>query len=473
MIHMNKMAACTLAIIILLIVTFSQAGARQAQPENERLNWFTDARFGMFIHFGLYSIPAGVWEGEISGRNMYAEWIQKQGNWPHGIEDEKYQALAKQFNPIKFNADEWVLEAKNAGMKYMVITSKHHDGFALWPSEVSEFDVMDATPFQRDILGELAEACEKHGLKLGFYYSHWQDWKHPGGAKPPLGEFKSIPPPAQVSEEEFDKYWNEKCLPQVRELMVRYKPAIMWFDTWGDPPIITNDKVDELIALVRELDPNCLINSRILMKRPGIEEKVDFISMGDNSFPTETIQQPWETSGTMNHSWGHHLLDFYWKPTGVLLESLVGNVSRNGNFQLNIGPKVDGTFPKASIRRLREMGAWLFVNGEAVYATKPNPFTNRNWGYITWKEGPDNKAIIYLHVTRWPENHEITIPGFNHLPQKAYVLESREPVDFFPHHALHVKLPPLPVDKRITVIKMEMNLELFKTFATENPEITE
>lgn len=462
---MNRMyilSARMIALLVLIFTLLSQSGAQHIHTKSERLQWFTDARFGMFIHFGLYSIPAGVWEGEISGRNMYAEWIQKQGNWPHGIEDKEYQALAKQFNPVHFNAEEWVLEAKNAGMKYIVITSKHHDGFALWPSKVSDFNVMDATPFKRDILGELANACKKHGLKLGFYYSHWQDWKHPGGAKPPIDEFKSIPPPKQVSEQEFNTYWNEKCLPQVRELMENYKPAIMWFDTWGNPPIISDERVDELIALVHKIDPDCLINSRILMKRPGIEEKVDFISMGDNSFPTETIQQPWETSGTMNHSWGYHQRDYFWKPTGVLLESLVGNVSRNGNFQLNIGPKADGNFPKASIRRLREMGAWLYVNGESVYETKPNPFQNVNWGYITWRERKD-QALVYLHVTEWTDNHEITIPAFRYLPDKAYVLESKEPVEFFPHHTLHVKLPALPVDKRITVIKLEMDLELFKS----------
>jgi alpha-L-fucosidase len=461
MIYFNKMSARMAVILVLVSATILQTRAGYIPAPSEQLKWFTDARFGMFIHFGLYSIPAGVWEGEISGRNMYAEWIQKQGNWPHGIEDKEYQALTNQFNPANFNAEEWVLEAKNAGMKYMVITSKHHDGFALWPSEVSDFDVMDATPFKRDILGELADACEKHGLKLGFYYSHWQDWKHPGGAKPPADQFKSIPPPKQVSEQEFNNYWNEKCLPQVRELMENYKPAIMWFDTWGDPPIITDERVDELIALVREIDPECLINSRILMKRPGIEKKVDFISMGDNSFPTETIEQPWETSGTMNHSWGYHQLDYFWKPTGVLLESLAGNVSRNGNFQLNIGPKADGTFPKASTRRLREMGAWMFVNGEAVYATKPNPFRNVNWGYITWKEKKD-RALVYLHVTEWTDNHEIAIPGFRYLPDKAYVLETGEPVQVFPHHTLHVNLPDVPVDKRITVIALELDKELFR-----------
>lgn len=426
------------------------------------LQWFVDARFGMFIHFGLYSIPAGVWKGEISGRNMYAEWIQKQGNWPYGISDAEYQSLAKQFNPVYFNAEEWVREAKNAGMKYIVITAKHHDGFALWHSKVSEFNVIDATPFKRDILKELKEACGKHEIKLGFYYSHWQDWEHPGGAKPPIGEFKSVPPPKQVSSNEFNNYWKNKCLPQVKELMENYEPAIMWFDTWADPPVLTNQHVDELIELVKSIDADCLINSRILMKRKDIEKKVDFISMGDNSFPTETIEQPWETSGTMNLSWGYHKLDYHWEQTGSLLSKLIGNASRNGNFQLNIGPKADGTFPKASIRRLREIGAWLYVNGEALYGAHPNPFGNVDWGYITWKTTGKNSVKLYLHVTEWPEDLLLNVPGLNDLPAKVYVLESEQNLAYLPdHNSLQIKLPVAPVDTKLTVIVVEIEKELF------------
>ncbi len=447
-------------ILIFIVLLIMLAGgdylmAQEKPASKERVDWFTDARFGMFIHFGLYSIPAGVWDGEISGRNMYAEWIQKQGNWPYGIPDDEYQALANEFTPEKFNAEEWVLEAKNAGMKYMVITSKHHDGFALWPSEVSEFDVMDATPFKRDILGELNEACKRHGIKLGFYYSHWQDWEHPGGAKPRVEEFKSVPPPEQVSDEMFEKYWQEKCLPQVKELIENYQPALLWFDTWGKPEIITDERLNELIETVRDLDPNCLINSRILMKHPEIASKVDFLSMGDNSFPTETIEKPWETSGTMNHSWGYHKLDHHWEPAEGLLMKLVGNASRNGNFQLNVGPKGDGSFPVASTKRLREIGAWMYANGDAVYETDPNPYHNVDWGFITSKETADGKKL-FLHVTHWPENGEIVVSGPRYLPEKVYVLETGQALDFYPFHGLAVKLPQEMADNGIIVIVAEM-----------------
>lgn len=446
-----------ITFIFACIITLATGGYAQNQtaPQDPKLQWFTDARFGMFIHFGLYSIPGGVWEGRVSGRNMYAEWIQKQGNWPTGLNDKDYQALTKQFNPTKFNAEEWALEAKNAGMKYIVITSKHHDGFALWPSKVSKYDVVDATPFKRDILGELAKACKKHDLKLGFYYSHWQDWEHPGGAKPPLEEFKSIPPPVQVSHEQFEEYWQKKCLPQVLELIENYHPALMWFDTWGKPEIITDKRLDELIATVRKADPNCLINSRILMKHPEIADKVDFLSMGDNSFPTESIAKPWETSGTLNHSFGYHRLDYDWEPAQGLLRKLVGNVSRNGNFQLNVGPMPNGTFPKATVRRLREIGAWLAVNGEAVYATKSNPFGNVDWGYITCKPTANNAFKIYLHVTQWPKDGNLSFPALPQMPKRITLLETGQELDYRPHHNITVKLPQTPPDEKITVVVVE------------------
>jgi len=447
----------TLIILLVLVVNLSKGFG---QTQNTKVQWFVDSRFGMFIHFGLYSIPAGVWEGKIEGRNMYAEWIQKQGNWPAGIKDKDYQDLAKQFNPEKFSAERWVIEAKNAGMKYIIVTAKHHDGFALWPSKVSSFNVMDATPFKRDIIGELAKACDKFGLKLGLYYSHWQDWEDKGGAKPPM-EFKSVPPPVQVTDAQFGNYWKNKCLPQVRELIENYHPALLWFDTWGKPEVITDQRLDELINLVHRLDPNCLINSRILMGHPAISDKVDFLSMGDNSFPTTTIDQPWETPGTMNYSWGYHRLDYHWESTKSLLTKLVGNVSRNGNFELNVGPMADGTFPKASVHRLREIGAWLYVNGEAVFGASPSPFkgANPSWGFITYKKTEDNKIRTYLHVTKWPENRDLVVNGIRYLPEKVFVLETGQVLEWIPNPetSITIHLPYEPVDSNVTVIVLEMN----------------
>ena len=446
-----------LLAVLAVLVCVKTVSSQAVKAPTQKTQWFTDARFGMFIHFGLYSIPAGVWDGKISGRNMYAEWIQKQGNWPYGIADKDYQALTKQFNPAKFNAEEWVLEARNAGMKYIVITAKHHDGFALWPSKVSSYNVVEATPFKRDILGELRKACDKYQMKLGFYYSHWQDWEHEGGAKPPIDEFKSVPPPVQVTDAQFEKYWQQKCLPQVRELIENYHPAILWFDTWAKPEIITDKRLDELIGLVRKLDPNCLINSRILMRHPDIAQKVDFLSMGDNEFPSDIIQQPWETSGTMNYSWGYHQLDYHWETTQSLIAKLLGNVSRNGNFQLNIGPMADGTFPKASVRRLREIGAWLYVNGEAVYGAGPGVAKVDKWGFVTRKAQETNKNRLFLNIVNWPENRELVVKGIDRLPEKVYLLETGQKLDFipYPENGITIRLPHTAIDSNVTVLVVE------------------
>ena len=282
----------------------------------------------MFVHFGLYSLPGGVWEGQgDKGRNPYAEWIRYQMDWPapDGMTRAKYDTLLAKFNPTGFDADAWILEAKNAGMKYFIITAKHHDGFALWEIKVPGYNVVAATPFRRDILHELRAACTKHGIKFGFYYSHWLDWDDADGARPPWPEIKPDPTLRQPTQEEYDRYWEGKCLPQVKELLVNYSPDILWFDSWGDQraKFLTPARLSKLIGLVRETKPDCLINSRI-----GTDTGVDYVSMGDNEFPKTRLDRPWETSGTLNHSWGYSRIDFNWKPTGELLTHLVDNASR-------------------------------------------------------------------------------------------------------------------------------------------------
>ena len=343
-------------------------------------NWMAQTRFGMFVHFGLYSIPAGVWRGEAMGRNHYSEWIRTQWRWPEptaGIPRADYDVLLAQFNPTRFHAEEWIGQAARAGMRYFVITAKHHDGFALWDSAVSTYDLA-ATPFGatgRDLLGELAAACRQHGVKLGFYYSHWQDWEHAGGAVPPWPAMKNDPPRTQPSEAEFQRYWDEKCLPQVAELIARYQPDMFWFDTWGQAAKnqITPARRDQLIQLIRERAPLCMINGRIAAHAPA---GADFISMGDNQFPDakNAPKVPWETPGTMNHSWGYHRLDFQWKNFDRLLTSLVTNAHHGGAFTLNVGPLPDGSFPQAAKRRLQQFAAWMEINETALQPTERSPF---------------------------------------------------------------------------------------------------
>jgi len=350
----------------------------KAVQDNEK-NWMAQTRFGMFITFGLYSIPAGVWQGEGMGRNHYAEWIRAQWRWPQpgGIPKKDYDALLVQFNPTKFDADEWISLAAKAGMRYFVITTKHHDGFALWDSAVSDYDLA-ATPFGakgRDLLGELAKACRKYGVKLGFYYSHWQDWEHPGGALPPWPEMKNDPPLTQPTDEQFAKYWEGKCLPQVAELIERYQPAMFWFDSWGQGAKnqVTAARRDQLIKLIRDKAPNCMINGRIAAHDPT---GADFISMGDNHYPdaNNAPKVPWETPGTMNHSWGYSRLDFQWRTFDGLLDTLIANAHHGGAITLNVGPMGDGSFQQAAKRRLKEFAAWNEINESALQPTTRSPF---------------------------------------------------------------------------------------------------
>lgn len=357
----------------------------------EKADWFRNAKFGLFLHWGLYSQLEGSYAGHTlpdttlaNGRSWYAEWTEKRLEVPH----DEYRALEQSFNPTKYDADAWVKAAKDAGMRYLVITSKHHDGFALWPSAVGDYDISH-TPYGRDLLKPLVDACKKYGLRYGFYYSHWQDWDYPGGAVP---EWEK-----QVSDKKFEKYWQQKCLPQVRELIERYDPDLLWFDTWEGYNHITPARRDELIAMIRSLSSKCLINGRICFENPG--EDIDFLEMMDNDYPESILQRPWQTPATMQKSWGYHAHDFNWKSSKQMLEYLVGNISKGGNYLLNIGPKADGTFPLPSLRRLTEMGAWTHTFAEAIYNTQPvkDIIALPQHVYLTCRDNGNDKTV-YIFI---------------------------------------------------------------------------
>ncbi|WP_432797152.1 alpha-L-fucosidase [Poriferisphaera sp. WC338] len=429
------------------------------------VKWFTDARFGIFMHWGLYSIPAGVWKGKKMGRNWYSEWIRMQHNWPEpgGIPREEYDTLLDQFNPDKFNPNHWIKQFKEAGAKYFLITAKHHDGFALWPSKVSEYNVYDATPMKRDVLGELKEACDKHEIKMGFYYSHWLDWEHPGGGLPPWpsAENPNDPPMMQPSQKLYDEYWYGKCIPQVRELIENYDPKFFWFDSWNDKSemFLTEKRLDDLIGAVRDASGHCLVNSRIgtTWSHPKGDSIVDYLSMGDNEFPDTQIPRPWETSGTFNNAWACHKLDYSWKSSETLLKSLVDNASRGGNFQLNIGPNADGSFSPAMIRRLKEIGGWLIVNGEAVYGTSSTSLKDPAWGRIVKRDLPDGNTRLYCHVYDWVPNKNIDIDDLSCEPVKASVLETGEPIEVsVDKKIVSMMLTEHCPDDRISVIVLDV-----------------
>jgi alpha-L-fucosidase len=412
--------------------------------------WFSDARFGMFIHWGLYSNPAGVWKG-VKIKHGYSEWLQASERIPR----EEYRELAEQFNPDAFDADEWIREAKNAGMEYFLITAKHHDGFALWPTKASGYSVADATPFGRDILGELAAACQKYDIKLGFYYSHWQDWDGTGGdvfsTHTEKDEYR------HPTEEEFQAYWQNKCLVQVQELIENYDPWFLWFDSWNKDSfkLITPERQDELISLVRKLSDKCLVNSRIQFLAPS--EDVDYISTMDNSFPEEGFPKPWETSGTLNHSWAYHSMDYGWKPTRDLIKNLVKNASLGGNYQLNVGPMGNGCFQEAATKRLREIGTWMRVNGESVRGTTASSLGEMPWGRITSRRIDENRTSLYLHLWEFTPGTAVLLDGASGNPIEARVLETGQPIDVEPcEGGMLVRIPKELNRADLPVIRLDM-----------------
>ena len=301
------------------------APAQAPDPESDqakqaRLAWFREAKYGLFIHWGLYAIPAGQWQGaRVPG---IGEWIMFRARIPV----PEYEKLAQGFNPVKFDADAWVALAKDAGMKYIVITSKHHDGFALFDSKVSRWDVVDATPFKRDILKELAAACAKQGMPLGFYYSQAQDWHEANGA----GNTWDF---GADEKKDFDQYLRGKAEPQVRELLTGYGPvALVWFDT---PRMMSAERAQRFTDIVRQLQPKTLIDGRL-------GAAGDYVSTGDNVIPGQVQAAAWEVPATLNHTWGYRSDDHDWKSAGDVTFKLVDIVSKGGNYLLNVGPTAEG-----------------------------------------------------------------------------------------------------------------------------------
>jgi len=393
------------------------SAAQKELTKDERMGWWRDARFGMFIHWGLYAVPAGTYKGErVKG---IGEWIMNNGKIPVA----EYEKFAGQFNPIGYNANEWVRIAKNAGMKYIVITSKHHDGFCLWDSKTSNYDIMDATPFKRDILKELAAACKKQGVKLCFYHSI-MDWHHPDAQAPFYPNYNDT----NKSNPSFDRYVENYMKPQLAELVTNYGPlGVLWFDgewikDWTEP------KGQDLYAYVRGLQPSILINNRVGKGRQGMEglSKSDK-DAGDFGTPEQQVPATglpgvdWETCMTMNDTWGFKSYDDNWKSTEQLIQTLVDVAGKGGNFLLNVGPTPEGLIPEASVERLQGMGKWMAVNSESIYGTTASPFGRPEWGRCTAKA---NKR--YLHVFQWPANGQLTAPLAGASVERAYLLADRK-----------------------------------------------
>ncbi|WP_207512444.1 alpha-L-fucosidase [Longitalea luteola] len=457
---MKKLVSAIVLFCGLWQAVAAQTSARDVSRD-KRMEWWREARFGMFIHWGVYSVPAGYYNGQSIKR--IGEWIMNRGKIPV----EEYKAFAAQFNPVKYDPDAWVKMAKEAGMKYIVITAKHHDGFALFKSEASKWNMVDATPYVKDLLKPLAEACRKYGMKLGFYYSHAQDWTNPGGAaaRKVASEGWANPDsaaidaytaansghwdPAQTTKT-MAQYIDEVAVPQVKELLTNYGDvAILWWDT---PTNMTDEFAEKLNALLA-LQPNIITNDRL--KRPNFP--------GDYKTPEQRIPKEtdldgrdWETCMTMNNTWGFKKDDHEWKSAEVMIRNLIDIASKGGNYLLNVGPKADGTIPDESIARLQQVGAWMKVNGESIYGTKASPLAPLSWGRCTKKEQNGN-TILYLSVFNWPADKKLVVPGVTQPVTSATLLANgKKLATASSKNGLTITLPEQAPDKMASVIKLQV-----------------
>jgi alpha-L-fucosidase len=365
-----------------------------------RTDWFQQARFGMFVHWGLFSILAGEWKGE--DQPFYAEWIMQQAK----ISCDEYEPLAKQFNPQEYDAKKWVDAAKAAGMKYLVVTAKHHDGFCMYDTKLTDYNVVQGSPYGKDPMKELAAECAKAGITFCFYYSD-PDWRHPEfPAKYSQREFHGRPNP----DADLDKY-VEYVKGQLTELLTNYGPiGILWFDTGGafrGYPIADLLHSQEIIDLIHSIQPNCLVNNRLgLPADYGTPEQ---------RIPGKESKHMFEVCMTMNGHWGFHRKDENWKSAEMLIHNLVDIAGKGGNYLLNIGPDENGVIPPASESILREIGQWMDTYGDTIYGSEGVPFHRLEWGRCTTKPGR-----MFLHVFDWPSG-ALVVPGLRNKTGKAYL----------------------------------------------------
>ncbi len=334
----------------------------EGETTNSKLAWFQDAKFGMFIHWGVYSKLAGEW----NGKSGFGEFIMLSAKIPIS----QYEQVAKTLNPVEYNAEKWVLAAKQAGMQYIVITAKHHEGFAMFNSPSNPYNIVNFSAFKRDPIKELADACRKHGVKFGVYYSLGRDWHDPDVPTiwPTKGGRSNTWDFPNEDAKDFSKYFERKVKPQVTELITQYQPAIMWFDT---PDMINKEQSHELRALILKLDPACIINERI---GNGFGD----YSVLEQKGGDKIIPGIWETCMTMGKNWGYVRKDTVYKSSEKLIGLLVDAVSKGGNLLLNAGPTAEGTITPGNLSRMADMGDWLDINGEAIYGTKPWKFFGEN-----------------------------------------------------------------------------------------------
>lgn len=450
-------ACCLLAFVVMISLPASKLQAqslKKNQSQNaDRMGWWEKARFGMFIHWGVYSVPAGYYQGKpVKG---IGEWIMNHAKIPMA----EYQKYAKEFDPTNFNADAWVKTARDAGMKYIVITSKHHDGFAMWPTKVNKWNIYDATPWHHDPLKELAAACHKYGIKLGFYYSQAQDWNNGGAVIG--GRWDS------AQQHDMDKYIDKIAVPQVKELCSNYGldvPAIIWWDT---PHDMNPERAKKLYDAIEALKPDIIMNNRL-----GGGFQGDYETPEQKIPPEGFPGQDWETCMTINNTWGYKRDDDNWKSPETLIRNLCDIASKGGNYLLNVGPTSTGIIPQPEVDRLEAIGKWMKVNGAAIYGTGPTPFgaelgkpVKGKSGYgkdIMVSSGNDWRCTtkpgkIYLMIFNWPADGKFELPGLESKVTKAYLLAGHKKLKFNQTDAgVTLDLPMTAPDKIVSVVCVEI-----------------
>lgn len=412
--------------------------AREETPpaRNARMQWFHEARFGLFIHWGVYAVPAGSWQG----RPVSAEWIMNRAK----ISRADYRPLAQQFTAAKYDPQAWVALAKEAGMKYVVLTAKHHDGFALYDSAHSDWNAVKASAAKRDLIQPLADAVRAAGLTFGLYYSQSQDWINHGG-----GTGNTVPWDEAQKQGSFDEYLAKIALPQVRELMDKYQPAYLFWDTEYS---MTPERTQPFFDLMCEY-PELISNNRL---GGGY--------LGDTATPeqkifTDPLGRAFEVNMTINGSWGYNATDTRWKSAQQLIRNLSDIVSKGGNYLLNVGPTAEGVIPEPEIVRLKAIGRWMRVNGDAIYATDAGPYTKSpDWGRVTQKFKPTGGTTLYVHVWNWPADGKIVLPGVNAASLSGKLLANGAAVTSSLSSAgLVLTLPGAAPDPDVSVVALEFS----------------
>ncbi len=416
-----------------------------------RMEWWRDARFGMFIHWGLYAIPAGTWDGkQVPG---IGEWIMDRANIPVA----QYEEFAGQFNPVKYDPARWAEIAAGTGMKYLVITSKHHDGFCLFATDTTDYDVVDATPYGKDLLKPLAKECRKRGVEFCTYYSI-MDWHHPAQVRGSEKRYN----PTKIRDGRKQEYMDYMKA-QLKDLLESCDPAVLWFDgEW--PDWYTEADGREIYAYLHRLKPEIIINNRVGKGRKGMEgiSKADQDYVGDFGTPEQQIPATglpgvdWESCMTMNDTWGYKSYDQNWKSAETLIRNLIDIASKGGNYLLNVGPTAEGEIPPPSVERLAAVGRWMQANGQSIYGTQASPFEKTPWGRCTQK-AMDGKTRLYLHVFQWPKDGKLAVPKVPGTPVAASLLDGGKKLSFTKKGGgISIALPAESPNKIATVVVLDV-----------------